>query len=76
MNKNRNIIMEYLSQLNKEEKTFLLNNKDFIEKMMDKIGKKITKINNEKKILSDNNQKRKKYNNKATYSFSYEISQK
>ena len=76
MNKNRNIIMEYLSQLNKEEKAFLLNNKDFIEKMMDKIGKKITKINNEKKILSDNNQKRKKYNNKATYSFSYEISQK
>jgi len=78
MNKNRKCIMEYLYGLNKQEKKFLLNNPNSLQKMMDELSNNFAKKNEKsKKIVFDKDKKNlfRLNNNNVTYSYSYEISQ-
>ena len=75
MSKNRKLIFEYLSGLNLKDKKFLIDNPKLLQKMMDDLANKIArkkqkKLLEEKKIINEN------FKNDASYSFSFEMSQK
>ena len=75
MSKNRKLIFEYLSELNLKDKKFLIDNPKLLQKMMDDLANKIArkkqkKLLEEKKIINEN------FKNDASYSFSFEMSQK
>ena len=75
MSKNRKLIFEYLSGLNLKDKKFLIDNPKLLQKMMDDLANKIAR-KKQKKLLEDKKIINENFKNDASYSFSFEMSQK
>ena len=75
MSKNRKLIFEYLSGLNLKDKKFLIDNPKLLQKMMDDLANKIAR-NKQKRLLEDKKIINENFKNDASYSFSFEMSQK
>ena len=75
MSKNRKLIFEYLSGLNLKDKKFLIDNPKLLQKMMDDLANKIAR-KKQKKLLEEKKIKNENFKNDASYSFSFEMSQK
>ena len=75
MSKNRKLIFEYLSGLNLKDKKFLIDNPKLLQKMMDDLANKIAR-KKKKKLLEDKKIINENFKNDASYSFSFEMSQK